>query len=484
MGNNDLFIGRANELEWLEGLWGKPSASLVVCSGRRRIGKSTLIEKFAERSRCKFVEISGLAPDEGVTDETQRKNFCESLAEQTGLPEVLADTWPKAFAALADAIRGNGRTVVLLDEISWMGGFEKAFPAMLKNAWDMKFSRRARLVFVVCGSVSAWIGRNILRSKAFVGRISLALDLKELPLADCAAFWGERAVRTSPQEILDVLSVTGGVPKYLAEMQPRYSADENIRRMCFLPQGFLFEDFDRIFRDVFKRTAESKRKILEALATGPKCMGNVAEATGVGAGGSLTEALGELVAAGFVAEDRGLSPGTGKPVREVRYRICDNYVRFYLRFVAPRQEAIRKGLFRFASMDQLSGWRSILGTQFETLILNNLSQIAPRIGLGNSLVLSAAPFTRNATKRGEGTQIDLLIQTRTALHVVEIKRRVSISASVEDEVREKVKRLRVPRGFSVRTALVYAGELAPEVVERGYFDALVPIEALLRPTDA
>ncbi len=474
------FIGRAEELEWLEGLWSKSSSSFVVCSGRRRIGKSRLIEEFAARCRCTFIEIAGLAPDEKMTDEKQRKNFCESLAEQTGKPEVLADSWPKAFDALANAVRGTARTVVLLDEISWMGGLEPSFPAMLKNAWDMKFSRRNRLVFVVCGSVSAWIGKNILRSKAFVGRVSLALDLKDLPLSDCAAFWGERAERTSSRDMLDVLSVTGGVPKYLAEMNPRLSADENIRRMCFLPQGFLFGDFDRIFRDVFKRTAESKRRILEALSEGPKCLGEIADATGIGAGGSLTDAMEELVVAGVVAPHRGPSPGSDTPVREVRYRICDNYVRFYLKFIAPREEAIRKGMFRIASMDQLPGWRSILGTQFETLVLNNLPQLAPKLGLGNALVLSAAPFVRNTTKRGEGTQIDLLVQTRTALHVVEIKRRASIPASVEDEVREKVRRLRAPRGLSIRTALVYAGELAPEVAERGYFDALVPIEDLLR----
>lgn len=473
------FIGRTTELDWLESLWNKPTASLVVCSGRRRIGKSTLIEKFAERSKCAFIEIAGLAPDEGMTDAKQRKNFCESLAEQTGRPEVLADSWPKAFSALSDAIRGNARTIVLLDEISWMGGHEKSFPAMLKNAWDIKFSRRNRLVFVLCGSVSAWIGKNILRSKAFVGRVSLAIDLKELPLSDCAAFWGERAGRTSATEILDLLSVTGGVPKYLAEMQPRLSSDENIRRMCFLPQGFLFDDFNRIFHDVFKRTAESKRRILEALSTGAKSLHEVAAAAGFGAGGSLTDALGELVAAGFVAEDRGLTPGTGSSVREARYRICDNYVRFYLRFVAPRREAVEKGMFKLASMEQLPGWRSILGLQFETLVLNNLSSLAPMLGLGNALVLSAAPFVRATTKRGEGTQIDLLVQTKTALHVVEIKRRTSIPASVEDEVREKVRRLHPPRSLSVRTALVYAGELAPEVAERGYFDALVPIEKLL-----
>lgn len=478
--NLEMFYGRTEELEWLSSLWDKRTASLVVCSGRRRIGKSTLIETFARRSKCTFLEIAGLAPDETMTDAKQRKNFCESLAEQTGRPEVVADSWPKAFAALADSIHGTARTIVLLDEISWMGGYEKSFPALLKNAWDMRFSQRGRLIFIVCGSVSAWIGKNILHSKAFVGRVSLAIDLKQLPMRDCVSFWGERAGRTSNRDILDVLSVTGGVPKYLAEMNPRLSADENIRRMCFMPNGFLFGDFDRIFRDVFKRTAESKRRILESLADGPKCIRDISSETGIGAGGSLTEALGELVAAGFVSDDRGLSPGTNVQVRETRYRICDNYVRFYLKFVAPREEAIRKGMFRPASMDQLPGWRSILGTQFETLILNNLPSLAPKLGIGNALVLSAAPFVRNATARGEGTQIDLLVQTRTALHIVEIKRRASIPATVEDEVREKVRRLRAPRGMSVRTALVYAGELAPEIAERGYFDALISADDLLR----
>ena len=474
-----MFIGRNEELEWLDGLWRKPSSSLVVCSGRRRIGKSTLIERFAERSKCRFIEISGLAPEEGMTDEKQLRNFCERLAVATGRPEVRADVWPRAFDALADAVKGRERTIVLLDEISWMGGWNRSFPAFLKNAWDIQFARRDKFVFVVCGSVSAWIRKNILRSKAFVGRVSLALDLKELPPADCAAFWGGRGERTSAREMIDVLSVTGGGPKYLSEVQPQLSADENIRRMCFHPKGYLFEDFERIFQDVFRRTATTKRALLVALADGPKSLGEAAKAAAMEPGGHVTDALEELSAAGFVSADRGLTPGTGAAVREIRYRISDNYVRVYLKFIAPRAEAIRKGVFRLASMDQLPGWRSILGIQFESLVLNNLPILLPRLGVGNALVLSAAPFVRGATKRGEGTQIDLLIQTRTAVHVVEIKRRASIPPSIENDVREKVRRLKLPRSLSVRTALVYDGDLAPEVEENGYFDALVPFGDLL-----
>ena len=476
-----MFIGRKEELDWLEGLWRKPSPSLVVCSGRRRIGKSTLVEKFAERSKCRFIEISGLAPEEGMTDAKQIRNFCERLAAATGRPEVRADVWPKAFDALYDAVRGRERTIVLLDEISWMGGWNKSFPAYLKNAWDTQFSRRDRLVFVICGSVSAWIQKNILRSKAFVGRVSLQIDLKELPPADCAAFWGERAGRTSAREMIDVLSVTGGVPKYLSEIQPQLPADENIRRMCFHPNGYLFGDFERIFQDVFGRNAGTRRALLEALAEGPKSLGEAAVAASMEPGGHVTDALAELSVAGFVSADRGLTPGTSTAVREVRYRISDNYVRFYLKFIAPRAEAIRKGVYRLSSMDHLPGWRSILGVQFESLVLNNLPAVLPRLGIGNALVLSAAPYARKATKRGEGTQIDLLVQTRTAVHVVEIKRRASIPASVEDDVREKVKRLKLPRRLSVRTALVYDGDLAPALEENGYFDALLPFSSLLAP---
>ena len=473
------FIGRKTEMEWLEGLWRKPSSSLVVCAGRRRIGKSTLIEHFAERSKCRFIEISGLAPEEGMTDEKQRRNFCERLSAMTGKPEVRADVWPKAFDALADAIGKHARTVVFLDEISWMGGYDRSFPAFLKNAWDMQFARRPNLVFVICGSVSAWIQENILKSKAFVGRVSLTLDLRELPLSDCAAFWGNRLGRTSPSDVADLLSVTGGVPKYLSEIRPELSSDENIRRMCFLPQGYLFEDFGRIFNDIFRKTAEAKRKLLDVLSHGARTHGEIAAAASVGVGGHVSDALEELVEAGFVSRDSGLNPETGAQVREVRYRISDNYVRFYLRFIAPRAEAIRKGLFSLASMEQLPGWKSILGIQFESLVLNNLPALLPRIGIGNALVLSAAPFVRKATKRGDGVQIDLLVQTRSSVHVVEIKRRAIIPASVEDEVRQKVARLKVPKGKSIRTALVYEGDVSPEIAENGFFDALVPFEDML-----
>ena len=78
------FIGRNAEMSQLAELWGKRASSLVVCRGRRRIGKSTLIEEFAARSNCRFIEISGLPPDSKMTNQRQLDSFCERLSMQIG----------------------------------------------------------------------------------------------------------------------------------------------------------------------------------------------------------------------------------------------------------------------------------------------------------------------------------------------------------------------------------------------------------------
>ena len=152
-----------------------------------------------------------------------------------------------------------------------------------------------------------------------------------------------------------MLSVTGGVPRYLEEVDPSRSAAENIRNLCFRPDGTLFRDFRQIFNDVFGENAGVKRELLRALSAGPRTCSELAEALGVERGGSISENLSVLELSGFVAKDAGLNPRTGRPSRQDRYRIRDNYTRFYLRYVEPHEEAIRKGQFAFASLEILPG---------------------------------------------------------------------------------------------------------------------------------
>lgn len=475
-----MFIGRERQIDLLNGLWGRDSGVLVTCRGRRRIGKSTLIEEFAARSSAKFISIEGLAPHMRMSDAVQRRRFCEKVAEYAGRPPKAADTWSLAFAQL-DALLDNAgeRTVVLLDEISWMGGWNPDFPGYLKEAWDKRLRKHANLIFVLCGSVSAWIVENILGSTGFVGRNSLDIELKELPLRDAVRLWGPVSERMSTREKLDMLSVTGGVPKYLEEVRPSISVDENIRRMCFMPDGILFREFDETFSQVFGRKAKLRGKILRELAERPQTVAEIAGEEGAAVSGAYSKTLEDLCRAGYVTRDDGLNPLTGKTVRAARFRVSDNYVRFYLHYVEPRKKAIERGLFEFASAEQLPGLASFFGFQFENMILNHVNDLFPHLGLGKSLVLSASPFVQPATKRRQGCQIDLLIQTQRMLMVVEVKRKKEIGHEVVEEVSGKVSRLAHDRSLSVRTALVYDGRLSPRIEADRFFDFIVPAERLL-----
>jgi len=217
------------------------------------------------------------------------------------------------------------------------------------------------------GVGSAWIKENILGNKAYYGRRSMDVVVPELPICECVKFWRDRVGRTAMREIIDVLSVTGGVPRYLEEINPSQTADENLRRMAFCP--------DSILR-------------------------------------------------------------------------------------------------------QFDGWNALAGLAFEALVVGHYRELLTLLHMGESLVYSAAPYRKAGRRKGEGLQVDLLLQTRRSLCVVEVKRRRTIGAGIVDEVAQKVSRLKRPADCTVRTALVYDGCLAPTILADGYFDAVVSFAAL------
>lgn len=472
-----MFVGREEQLTDLTRLLQKQGASLITCRGRRRIGKSTLIREFG-RKAARFLAFEGLPPRPGLSNRDQLQVFSQQLARQTELPTVTLDNWPQALQLLASTIR-NEWTVILLDEISWLGGHDPDFPGHLKIAWDTLFRNHPQLVLVLCGSVSAWITDNILNNTGFAGRDSWDVVLDELHLYHCNQFWGKATDRVSAGEKLNVLSITGGVPKYLEEVDPAISAEENIRRLCFHREGILFREFEQIFSDVFGKRAASYKAIVETLAYGSRTVSEISEAIGKERSGHMSEYLQDLVLGGFLARDTVFDPKTGRDTRTEKYRLRDNYSRFYLRYIAPRRARIEKGLLRGLSLDQLPEWDTVVGLQFENLVINNVQPLAQLLRLGPTPLLAAAPYTQRPTVRKKGCQIDLLMRTKHSLYVVEIKHRRSIGTSVIDEVRDKVDRLPTSRATSIRTALIYAGQLDPKVAEEGYFDFLIPFAQLL-----
>ena len=476
-----MFLGREKELGSLRLLLQKPTSSLVACRGRRRIGKSTLFEEFARRNRTEFIVIEGLGPRKGQTNADQLRNFGERLCAQTKGARVVPDSWMEAFRLLGERIDDKKKTVVLLDEISWMGRHEPDFPGFLKNGWDDCLKKHDNLILVLCGSVSAWIQDNLLESATFGGRFSRSIVLRELPLDLCVKFWRGREKRLAPREIIDVLSVTGGVPRYLEEVDPSLSADENIARMCFSEDGPLFKDFNAIFSEVFGSTTLVKADILRKLADGgPATCSEIAERLGVERGGSLTHNLEELHEAGFVSKDDNINPATGRKAKDSRYRVCDNYTRFYLKYIEPHEEEIRGGRYGFGSLAELRGWESDKGLQFENLVVNHSMSLIPHLHLDGVTIRSAAPYLlKGGRGKGRGLQIDLLIQTSRLAYIVEVKRRNRIGREIEREIADKVAAFPKRRGVSIRTALVYEGALDAAVVRSGAFDVVIPYPRLL-----
>ena len=475
-----MFFGREEQIEQLEALWRKRVGSLVTCRGRRRIGKSTLIEAFAKKTKSRFIKIEGVKPKGRFSNENELAAFAMQLAAQTEADPTPPANWLNAFIRLNDKIRDDERTVVLLDEISWLGYYDGMFADTLRIAWENYWKKHDRLIVVLCGSVSTWIKENVIDNSAYLGRRSLDLLVGELPLRECARFWGAEADRLAVKEIVDVLSVTGGVPRYLEEVDPGLSADDNLKRMCYSPNSILRVDFDEMFNDVITNQPQLSAKVLRTLVDGPRSATEIAEALGMEKGGHVSGALLQLAEAGFVSGEAGLNPETGAEVRERRYRLRDNYTRYYLKFVERVKSAIDAGTYAFTSLARLDGWNAVMGLQFENLVVNHYPELLPHLHLGGAVLTSAAPYRKFGRRdRNQGCQVDLLLQAANMLYFIETKRCRRIEPSIVGEVDEKVKRVSRPDGVSARAALVYDGELALSVEADGYFDAVVPFRKLL-----
>ncbi len=252
------FIGREEELATLRGILKKSTASLIVVKGRRRIGKSRLLEEFARSIDTSFT-FSGLAPTEVTTAQSQREEFSSQFEKQFRESPSNKENWHDLFWDLAQHSK-QGRVLIILDEITWMGDCDPDFLGKLKNAWDLYFKKNDQLILAICGSSSAWIDENILSSTGFLGRISLTLTLRELPLYDCAEFWNQEKERTSSYEKLKVLAVLGGIPRYLEHIDPVLSAEDNLRHMCFTENGILFDEFEKIFSNIIDLNQFLERK--------------------------------------------------------------------------------------------------------------------------------------------------------------------------------------------------------------------------------
>ncbi|MES2204554.1 MAG: ATP-binding protein [Pseudomonadota bacterium] len=462
------FIGRKDELNALKGLLDKKVASLVVIRGRRRIGKSRLAAEFARPYT--FYSFAGLAPEPEVTAQSQRNEFGIQLSQQTGLPEIQLDDWSKVFILLANQVK-TGRVIILFDEITWMAHGDPTFLSKLKNAWDLHFSKNSKLILILCGSVSAWIEKKIMQSTGFIGRISLELVIQELSLFYCNQLFEALGFHHSVYEKMQYLSLTGCIPWYLEQLNPKQSAENNIRRLCFRPNAVMLQEFKRVFYDLFGRREEIYQKITSALAGKMLDYTTLAKTINYPKSSTFTDYLAELECSGYIAKYHTWKLATGKKSKLFRYRLSDNYLRFYFSFLRSRLDEIEKGRCANIVVESLPGWRSILGLQFENLVLNNRDLILKTLNIHPEETVADDPYFQRTTLQTKGCQIDYLIQTKTkTLYVCEIKFTKNLDASkIIAEMKAKMAALSLPRGFSAVPVLIHFSDDEVTEAMRLYF---------------
>jgi len=471
------FIGRTQELATLDGLFSKGSSCFFVIKGRRRIGKSRLVEEFSKGKT--FYRFCGLPPEKGSIAQMQRDDFARRLNRYfPELPSLKADEWSELFELLAKRAQ-TGPVVILLDEIAWMASGDPGFLGKLKNAWDEWFKMNPKLMLILCGSVSSWIEKNILSSTAFLGRIHYVLTLKELPLTVCSEFWGKQRPRVSAYDRLKFLSITGGVPLYLESLNPNIPVEDNIQQLCFDSGGLLFREFDNIFHDLFDKRSAYYKQIVSVLVQGAADMVSICTSLDIASGGVISECLTDLVEAGFICRDYSWSFKTGTPGKLSRYRLSDNYLRFYLRYIDKQKTKIERGLYQQHSFSTLPEWSVIMGLQFENLILSNRLLIWKQLGLSATDIINEGAYFQKQTKTHHGCQIDYLIQTRfNNLFVCEVKfSRNVIKKEIMEEVQQKINCLTLPKHFSCFPVLIHANEVSDAVIDADYFTKIISLEA-------
>jgi AAA+ ATPase superfamily predicted ATPase len=372
------FVGRDHELRRLQDLSKSGRACLAVIKGRRRIGKSRLAEEFGKGNV--FLPFSGLAPVRGVTAQDQRDAFGRQMATLFHLPPLTFTDWSDAFAHLSMHLTKKP-TVILFDEISWMGSKDPTFISKLKVWWDLALQNHPSVILILCGSISTWIDKNIINSTAFFGRVSLYLELTELSIPQCKELLNLQGFKGSDLDFFKILSVTGGVPWYLEQIQTDQSADENIKRLCFEKNGLLVHEFDRIFNDLFSSKGEIYKKIIKILSQGMKDRAALQKSLSYPLSGTLSQHLKALEICGFVSKHPDWSLKTGKLGKATLYRLSDNYLRFYIHYIEPNLAKIEQEALLEVPLSSLPGWEPMLGFQFENLLLKNRPLIYKALGI-------------------------------------------------------------------------------------------------------
>lgn len=439
------FVGRETELQELNRLYQSESSKLIVIYGRRRVGKSRLIEKFIESKPA--LSFEGLEKAQTKEQITQFTTDLLNQVQEPLLQNVSFKTWTPIFEYLTQYFgKQSTKTVLFMDEFQWLAANQSKLVSLVKSYWD-RFWSKQNVMLILCGSVSSFMIKRVIQSKALYGRTNWELCLQ--PLEPIQIFDLLDAKRSKDEAMLYSM-ILGGIPRYLQEINPNQSFDQNINRLFFLNNSLFLNEFQRIFYSQFKEY-QLYEIIARSLKEGSKSLEEIAKVTKLSSGGGLRSYLENLEKAAFVTSYIPYSKDLNSKLK--KYKLTDEFLRFYFKYVSPHLKLIRDNKKRnlFSQLIKPS-WNPWLGFAFENFCLKNAIYLAELMGFADQL-LQWGPYFKQGDK---GFQIDLVyVRQDQVITICEIKYHAEkIGVDVIHEMERKCQLISVPRGYTVEKALI------------------------------
>lgn len=394
-------IGRSQEIKDLEALYSNGRPEFVVVYGRRRVGKTFLInELFKNRTAFSHTALSPVEISGNELMKMQLQHFTHSLIRQGANVESVPSNWLDAFFLLEQYLEAKAdgkRMLVFIDELPWLDTPRSGFVTAFEAFWNGWCAKREDIMLVVCGSAVAWVSDRLLNNKGgLFNRITKEIKLRPFILRESEEFLKSRNIIMDRYDIMQSYMIFGGIPYYMDFFSKGLSLAQNVDKLVFNKNGTLASEFDRLLSSVFTHPGYAI-KVIQALSE--KRTGYTREEllkkTGIGDGGAFTRLLRSLAECDFISRFRYF----GEKEKNTRYRLCDNFVLFYMQFLHKKTTTDPDFWQHSQNSPSIIAWR---GLSFENMCFSHIGQIKNALGISG--VLTETYSWKNAEN-----QIDMII---------------------------------------------------------------------------
>lgn len=324
-----MFIGRERELNSLNKLYASDKFEFAVVYGRRRVGKTALINQFMKDKKA--IYFMGVESNE----KQNLENFSKNILEYGSGIQV--DTTFQSFQAALEYVfqlAEKERLILAMDEYPYVARSSKSLASTLQFLID-KHKDTSKLMLILCGSSMSYMEDHVLTYKApLYGRRTAQMKILPFDFTDTCRYFEY----FSDEDKALIYGIVGGTPQYLLQMNDKLSVEDNIKNTFLNPTSSLFEEPENLLKQEVREPA-LYNAIITAIATGASRMAEISTKVGEDTSVCATY-LKNLIALGLVQKE---TPYGEKNSRKSIYMIDDNMFRFWYRFVPENHSVIARG---------------------------------------------------------------------------------------------------------------------------------------------